>query len=123
MTTKRTPIKRQGVTQITERAVELFREMERLRTQCSCLPIDWQNEYWRRDECDACAKWWDVHFQLHTELGLRPWSSWPCVENPRAENPYPRGSVAAQKWRKDPEAVARYRALASAARGKPEPVL
>ena len=40
--------------------------------------------------------------QFYRELGQKPWQ-WPCVEDPRDECPYPKGSVAAEQWRRDRE--------------------
>jgi hypothetical protein len=42
-------------------------------------------------------QWWELHNQLHDELGLKPWE-WPAVENPGSACVYPKGSQAAKDW-------------------------
>jgi hypothetical protein len=124
MVTKRTPIRRAGRRQITKRAVELFTEMAAI--PCSCKPRNWDGEYWRHEECAGCERWWTLHSELHDELRARPWE-WPCVEDAAAENPYPSGSFAAQRWDRErsgkPEkiaAIALWRELEAAAAAKPK---
>jgi len=70
---KRPPTRRKPVAVITDRAIDLFDDMETLETQCSC----------GGDvlfECDACEKYWDQHNILYDELKLKPWQ-WPAYAN------------------------------------------
>jgi hypothetical protein len=63
--------------------------------------------------------WWAAHSELHSALHARPWE-FPCVEDPRARNPYPPGSYAAKQWETQraarPETVELWRALQAAAK-------
>jgi hypothetical protein len=90
MGTKRTPIHRDTRQQITPAAVEAFREMEKLRTQCGCLLM----KQGRR--CSACGEWWKQHSILHDAVGAKPWQ-WPCFLDPDDDNPYPAGSPARRR--------------------------
>jgi hypothetical protein len=72
---------------ISDTALRAFRHMRRLERQCSCLPRDWDGEYWKYEQCTACAEWWVQNSILHDALQLRPWQ-WPAIENPATENPY-----------------------------------
>jgi len=91
MSTKRTPLARPLRHSISETALEAFRRMCELESQCTCPPRDWGGEYWKHQQCAACDAWYDQHGILHRELAMPPWC-WPCVENPHAQNPYPEGS-------------------------------
>jgi hypothetical protein len=71
MTTNRTPIQRPALTMISPRAVALYVEMGRLR--CTCAPLSPT-----RSPCPGCARWFDLHNELHMELRGKPWE-WPCV--------------------------------------------
>ena len=113
MTTKRTRTPRNAKTQITDKAVELFRQMQQLKTECTCEPRDWSPaNYWRHQLCTACEQWSQLSSQLHSELQLRPWDE--TIQNPAALCPYPFNTVAQRNWRLDPEAVARWHALEAA---------
>jgi len=72
MTTNRTPIQRPAATPITDRALDLFEAMGRLK--CSCPPP----RPLAGEPCPGCRQWFDLHDLLHTELKLKPWQ-WPCV--------------------------------------------
>jgi len=76
--TRRTPLARRPTTQVTERAVELFVEMAKLR--CSCP----SPKRVTQGPCLGCAAWYDLHADLHDELKLKPWQ-WPCAarESPK----------------------------------------
>ncbi len=74
--------------------------MEKLRTQCTCAPIDWDGEYWKREQCAACDEWFSHHSVLHDEVGAELWE-WPCIYHPDARNPYPVNSHAAMEWDRD----------------------
>jgi hypothetical protein len=69
--TRRTPLARRPAVQITPRAVELFAAMGRLRCTCAPPPPE-------RASCPGCQRWYDLHAELHAELGCKPWE-WPCV--------------------------------------------
>jgi len=78
--TKRTPIRREARSQITPRAVELFRAMQRAP--------------------DGSRKWDDLEGQLHAELKLRVWQ-WPPVSDPQAPCSYATGATgmnAGAQW-------------------------
>jgi len=57
---------------ITDRALDLFAAMGRLR--CTCPPP----RPLAGGPCPGCAAWFDLHAELHDELKLKPWQ-WPCV--------------------------------------------
>jgi hypothetical protein len=104
---------------VTPAALTAFRRMRKLECQCTCPPIDWAGKYWEREQCAACAAWWDAHWTLHQELKCLP-SQWPCIEEPGAVSPYPSGSHAAEEWKPDLEAQSLYGMLLSRSRkGKP----
>jgi hypothetical protein len=69
--------------QITERAVDLYIAMGKLR--CTCAPPSPT-----RSLCPGCARWYDLHGDLHVELGCRPWQ-WPCVTRQTAKGAGPLG--------------------------------
>jgi hypothetical protein len=73
--TKRVPIERRSTVQITERALDLWEAMNRLR--CTCLPVI-QEHYWLHKMCASCRRWYDLHTELNDELHCEPWQ-WPCV--------------------------------------------
>ena len=103
--TRRVPLARRSAAQITPAAMEAFRRIRSLEAQCTCLPRDWEGEYWRHEPCPACDEWWTQQGILCSELALKPWH-WPAVEHPQAENPYPERSAAAASWRPNVEALA-----------------
>jgi hypothetical protein len=113
MSTKRTPLTRPLQHPISDTALRAFRHMRGLERQCRCPPRDWNGEYWKHEQCKACGEWWEQHSILHDALQLRPWQ-WPAIENPAATCPYPAGSPAAERWKPNREAQARWRALAAA---------
>jgi len=91
--TRRTPIARQATRQVSPRAIALFEQLERARHQrhaATCVVGDSLAGYCSTD-CPACRTWYDLHNQLHIELGLMPWE-WLCL--PR--NPYPPGTSASR---------------------------
>jgi hypothetical protein len=115
MSTKRTPLARPLQHRITDTALQAFHRMRELENQCMCPPRDWDGEYWKHQQCKACGEWYDQHDILHRELAMPPWR-WPCVEHPRAQNPYPEGSPAAARWAPNKQARALWRALEAAER-------
>ena len=64
MSTKRIPVNRPPVVQITPAALAAFKAMRALEKQCSCPP--------------ACEAWRDQHAILWRELKCRPWE-FPCI--------------------------------------------
>ena len=98
--TKRIPIARQPTLQPSPRAIALFEQLERARRQrraATCI-IGHSPAGYCSSECAACRTWYDLHDELHKELGLKPWQ-WLCL--PR--NPYPPGTAASRNWRADPD--------------------
>ena len=91
--TKRVPVTRTPIPQITPRAIELFQR-------------------YRRSNGTSAE---DLHYALWEELHCKPWE-YPCVEHPDALNPYPPGSPAAQSWRPDERAQEMWKALDAASR-------
>jgi len=69
--TRRVPLARLPTAQITPRAVELFEAMGRLRFTCPPPSPS-------RSLCGGCQRWYDLHDELHRELGAKPWQ-WPVV--------------------------------------------
>jgi hypothetical protein len=64
--TRRTPLDRPAVgLRITERAVDIFIAMGKLRCTCPPVPAD----YWTHKTCASCERWWDLHSELADELG------------------------------------------------------
>jgi hypothetical protein len=47
----------------------------------TCPPIDWDGEYWKQPECQACEKWWEQQTIIHRALNLPPYF-WPCLKEP-----------------------------------------
>jgi len=114
MATKRTPLRREVLTPLTPRAIELWEAMQRL--ECTCLPRDWDGAYWEHQECAGCAEAGRLDSELWRELQLKLWQ-WPAVEDPNAANPYPEGSHAWKQWGDgNLEAQARWKALQRASR-------
>jgi hypothetical protein len=115
MGSKRTPINRETRRQITPVAIEAFKRMEQLRTQCGCLLM----KHGRR--CSACDEWWKQHSILHDEVGAKPWE-WPAFLDPDDTNPYPPVSQAAREWEKEraqrPEAFELFELLWEASQPK-----
>ncbi len=89
--------------------------MERIR--CTCAPRDWApDQYWKRQECNGCRRWWNLHSDLHDELGLKPWQ-WPAFVNPVADTNYwPEGSYMWEHWVPNEEGRAMWRLLEAASR-------
>jgi hypothetical protein len=86
--TRRTLLARHSVPQISSRAAALFGAMGRLR--CTCP----QPKPPTQEPCSGCARWYDLHADLHVELRLKPWE-WPCVAR---QNPKRAGSTC---WNED----------------------
>jgi hypothetical protein len=92
-------------------AVLLWRAMEAV--EFACEPIDWEGDYGKRTPCSGCDTWWEFHSMLHAVVGGKLWE-WPCIEDPAASSPYPKGSFADEHWKPDLEAQALWQALAKA---------
>jgi hypothetical protein len=112
--TRRVPIARRSAAQITPAALEAFRRIRLLETQCACSPVDWEGAYWKHEPCPACDEWWVQQGIICRELALKPWH-WPAVEDPEMDNPYPEGSFAAAEWRPNAAACALWRVFDEAA--------
>ena len=69
--TRRTPLVRRPAVQITPRAIDIYAAMGKLK--CTCAPPSPC-----RTLCPGCERWYDLHAELHAELGCKPWD-WPCV--------------------------------------------
>ena len=54
--TRRVPLARRSAAQITPAAMEAFRRIRSLEAQCTCLPRDWEGEYWKHEPCPACGR-------------------------------------------------------------------
>jgi hypothetical protein len=109
--TRRIPLARLPAAQVTERAVELFVAMSRLK--CTCPPPSPT-----RSPCPGCERWYDFNGELHVELGCKPWE-WPCVarQTPkRAGSPCWNEDIAARMAILD-EAVRRRTEKSGPARG------
>jgi hypothetical protein len=109
--TKRVPLARRPAMQVTAHAVDLFVAMGKLR--CTCPPPEPWPSPWR-PPCAGCARWEDLHDELHRELRCELWE-WPCVAR---QSPRRAGSPT---WNDD--IAARMRMLREAARTRkaPEP--
>jgi hypothetical protein len=70
--TRRVPLARRPAVQITAEAVRLFAAMAKLRCTCPSPKPPTQGP------CPGCQQWYDLHDELHRELGCKPWE-WPCV--------------------------------------------
>jgi hypothetical protein len=72
MTTNRIPVQRPAQTMISHRALDLFIAMGKLCCSCpSPKPVT-------QSPCRGCDRWYDLHDELHRELGCKLWD-WPCV--------------------------------------------
>ncbi|HWX28439.1 MAG TPA: hypothetical protein VNZ53_13515 [Steroidobacteraceae bacterium] len=114
MPTKRVPLTRIGKNKISSAAIEAFRRMQKLKEQCTCPEITWEQHFTNHEKCKACKEWWVQNSFLCRELRLPPWK-FPAYQHPDATTPYPEGSPAAISWKPDLEAQDRYRALEQAA--------
>src|SRR5262245_44749719 len=98
MPTKRTPIARSHNAPVTETAIKIFMQMQRLR--CTCDPNK------RFGTCPACERWKILEQHLSHELQCRVWE-YPCIQDPRAGNPEPPGTHNYERW--TPDGAARER--------------
>jgi hypothetical protein len=81
MPANRTLIKRPRLrhAQITEEALEAFREIKRLENRCTCPPDNYPHYV---EDCEVCKQWWKFHTQLHRALQLSP-AFYPCIPEPK----------------------------------------
>jgi hypothetical protein len=94
--TRRIPLGRSPGMQITPKAIELFRELERAHRARKRGPPDCRiggPQDFCIGECRACRAWWDAHAALHTELNRELWD-WPCLPH----CPVPPGTPRAREW-------------------------
>jgi len=91
-------------------ALTVFRHMQTIDEQCTCLERDWEGAYWKHKRCAACEEWSHQHSRLHDLLRLRP-DQWPAIEHPDTES-VPGNAAYPQP---DREARGRYRLLEKAA--------
>jgi hypothetical protein len=90
--TKRIPVSRTPIPQITPKAIQLFEAWKRASGKREC----------------------DLEWALLEELHGRPWQ-WPFIINPRHDtNPYPPGCNAHRSWQPNLEAQQRWRQLEAA---------
>jgi hypothetical protein len=120
MSTKRIPVNRPQVVQITPRAIDLYEDMARLRCSCPSPKPPTQGP------CPGCERWYDLHEELHRELGCKLWE-WPAVarQSPsRAGSPYRNDEIAARMALLDEAVRQRRTAPSSLEEGDPnaEPV-
>jgi hypothetical protein len=90
--TRRTPLDRPAVAQVSPGAVDLYIAMSKL--WCTC-PSPRPPEV---GPCPGCAKWYDLHDELDDELQCEPWE-WPIVarQSPkRAGSPAMNEGIAAR---------------------------
>lgn len=80
MATKRRPKGPEKRLQVPEQAVEIFKAMQDL-PKCECVPPP-ADRYWGKVQCESCARWWDLHDQLHPALLGETVFDWPCIANP-----------------------------------------
>ena len=78
----------------TPRAVELFEQYLVARAQCSC-------KGGQRFECPACRRRLELDEQIGLECKTPIWQ-YPCIENPRATNPYERWHANYDWWEERP---------------------
>jgi hypothetical protein len=111
--TRRTPVNRSPLPTIMPRAIQLFEQMR--RCSCTCPPIDWGGKYYGRQQCPGCKRWWSLQNDLCDELHTPVWA-YPCVEDPRTQNPYPPFTNAYRSWEPNRNAQELWQALAEASR-------
>jgi hypothetical protein len=86
--TRRTLLARRSTAMITPTALDAFRRLVALESECvgppGCEPYQ---------RCAACDEWWVQQKIIHDELGLKPWEfavehentgDWPADEGARA---------------------------------------
>jgi hypothetical protein len=79
MVTKRTAIARRYTASVSERAVELYLAMKRIRCGCEAPP---PGRIAPSPQCAACERWWNLHSELDEALGpTKPWL-WPHLPPP-----------------------------------------
>jgi|SRR5215831_4093575 len=95
---------------ITSRAIELFEQMQRCR--CTCDPDDRDHRF----ECPGCKRREALDEAIGVECKTPIWQ-YPCIENPRAENPYPPSHANYTWWEtRDPAPRELWLALEQAVR-------
>jgi hypothetical protein len=119
--TRRVPLDRPPVAQITPRAVDIYIAMGKLRCTCAPPPPD---EYWKHKMCVGCERWYDLHGLLDDELGCEPWE-WPVVarQSPKRAGSTCMNEGIAARMRLLKDAVRRRTALPSEEAPMPSPSL
>jgi hypothetical protein len=59
--------------EVTERTLDIFQRMKRMRCTCAPFEIDWGGEYWKRSPeppCSGCQQWDELHSQLCDHHGF-----------------------------------------------------
>src|SRR5215475_10894283 len=75
---KRRPIGHAARMIISPEMVALYGRMVRIRCTCAPPPI---TEYWKRELCDNCERWWGLHTELSHLVPHKPWR-WPLLAPP-----------------------------------------
>jgi hypothetical protein len=113
VSTNRVPIARRSTAQITPAALEAFRRLVALESECVGPPAC---EPFRR--CAACEAWWVQQGIIHSELGLRPWEF--AVEHENTGE-WPADEGARTRWKLFEEAAAMSEPSRRRQRAAPEP--
>jgi hypothetical protein len=109
--TNRLPLARQAKVQITQHAVELFKEY--LTLKCTCPPGSrGVNETPTYRGCAGHQRMLEIWNELAIELRLPP-DHFPPLQNP--QNPYPMNDPRHGTWPADRAAQQLWKALAAAA--------
>jgi hypothetical protein len=117
MPTRRTPLRRptKGPSpgRFPPEALDAFRKLQAL-PPCTCRPIDWEGEYWKRETCSACETRMDLHDLLADALRLPPWQR---LDDPSEVCPYPPDHANHATWH-DGRTFELYNQLMEATHGK-----
>jgi hypothetical protein len=73
---RRVPLTRPTQAQISARAVELYKQMRKLK--CSCGQYPDPTKWTGRQMCEGCTRWWELHGELDSELKSKAWQ-WPAI--------------------------------------------
>jgi hypothetical protein len=113
--TARTPLRRLAQMQVSARALELFRELEKAaRARRRAVDCTLTAHNLCTGDCTACRHWSDLHAELHVELRLKIWQ-WPALPC----CPFPPNSPAAAAWQPGSEQQELWDLLDGARRAQP----